>query len=294
MKSNYRGRFASAGYLVLLLVGDGAILFAADEQAAPQKHSAVAVDQGTEKGVQPPASALEVLESNRVSCTKLPPGNIWAINLSFGRANEETLAALSDLLKSDLGWVVLTHNKLRKHDLKLLAKAQGIFDLNLSDTEIDDEDLAEISTLKMIANLSLQRTSITDGGLKHLRRLTELQRLELDGTKIAGAGLSNLESLPKLQHLRVSGTQVGDNECQQIGKLTSLRTLDISNTRISDRGLESLAQLHHLQKITAQMSKISDEGATKFKARHAELRAEAIKNGKIENSSAPPVIVGLH
>lgn len=71
--------------------------------------------------------------------------------------------------------------------------------VNLSSTQIGDDDLECLEGLSDVAVLDLSCTAVTDAGLAHLKHLRRLQMLVLLGTHVTEAGLGELrQALPGL------------------------------------------------------------------------------------------------
>ncbi|MEX0939547.1 MAG: hypothetical protein WDZ59_16910 [Pirellulales bacterium] len=75
----------------------------------------------------------------------------------------------------------------------------GLEHLNLSETEVNDRDLARIAGLRNLTSLQLTGTQVTDAGLPHLYGLGGLRSLDIDKRHITDAGIEELQArLPKL------------------------------------------------------------------------------------------------
>ncbi len=70
------------------------------------------------------------------------------------------------------------------------AKAPGMPNLavDLSATQVTDEDLKHLKHLANLQRLFLQATAVTDAGLRHLQDLSKLQELDLTATLRCLAG----------------------------------------------------------------------------------------------------------
>lgn len=96
-------------------------------------------------------------------------------------------------------------------DLSPLAAldANDLQEIQLSDTDVTDADLAHLRGLSGLRLLSLG-SQITDAGLAYLSSLTGLYILDLDFTQITDAGLAHLQGLANLKSLELSETQITD------------------------------------------------------------------------------------
>jgi len=104
-----------------------------------------------------------------------------------------------------------TGQTLRDMDVNvLLPLKEQITWMDLSQGEVEDEDLAVIGQLTRVSRLNLANNSITDAGVAHLSGLTELQFLNLYGSTVSDEALSTLKGLGKLRSLYLWQTQVTD------------------------------------------------------------------------------------
>ncbi|HVX13664.1 MAG TPA: leucine-rich repeat domain-containing protein [Pirellulales bacterium] len=115
-----------------------------------------------------------------------------------------------------------------------------------------------------IIEVNLADTRITDEGLAQLQELSSLESLYLDNTKVTDAGLVHVRRLASLQELRVGNTEVTDVGVPHLLGLTSLRVLNLDNTQITDAGLARLQGIKSLNYLTLNGTKITPEGAGKF------------------------------
>jgi hypothetical protein len=78
-------------------------------------------------------------------------------------------------------------------------------EINLTDTEFTDNDLAQLSdwpASPVLWSLNLTGTNVTDAGLDQLKRLTTLRHLTLSGLsdRLSDAAVANLKrALPNLE-----------------------------------------------------------------------------------------------
>ena len=97
-----------------------------------------------------------------------------------------------------------------------------------------------------IISVDLSNTNVTDDDLFFLVKLASLTSLNLSRTAITPDFIEQIATLGKLQHLSLAGTSIGDDACAKIAKLSQLRRLELSNTDVSHDGLTQLAGLRHL------------------------------------------------
>jgi hypothetical protein len=181
-----------------------------------------------------------------------------------------------------LEMLVLSRTRLAKGGAKALA-ASGIKELYLVDSELTDDDVADLAGIKKLQKLSLNdNTKITSDslksivkfrdlrwlslghtGIKELKPLADLAEIEtlfLPGTTIAGSEFVHLAGLKKLRALHLSGSSVTEDTTKRIAELENLKVLSLNNTAISDTGLAHLTALKRLTRIELQKTKVTDDG----------------------------------
>jgi uncharacterized membrane protein len=95
--------------------------------------------------------------------------------------------------------------------LALLAPlAANIVWLDLANTQVTDQGLAQIAALPNLVRLHLQKTAITDAGLAQLTKLAYLEYLNLYGTAVTDAGIGQLAPLKNLHALYLWQTKVSE------------------------------------------------------------------------------------
>lgn len=160
-------------------------------------------------------------------------------------------------------------------------KAHTLTNLDVSNTSIRDETLAELPEDSRLDRLNLKDTAVTDDGLKHFSRAPYLEHLLLDLCDVGDDGIRHLEdcrtlrelelfqtkvtdtsfvwlSDSKIKYLGVGGTQISDAGMPSLTDFSELQSLDISHTQISDRGLRFLSQAQQLENLDVEYTKITN------------------------------------
>ncbi len=92
--------------------------------------------------------------------------------------------------------------------IKTPFEGKVALELNLSDTEIEDEDLRAITLPDSLTRVNLTRTYITDEGLEHLTSGKNITELILVDTPITAAGLKHLRAMPQLRKVQLHQTKI--------------------------------------------------------------------------------------
>jgi hypothetical protein len=87
-----------------------------------------------------------------------------------------------------------------------LANLPGLWSLNVSDTDFNDENLRALSCSRTLVHLHCSNTRITDESVEILTQFQELRSLNVEGTKISDAGIEKLAHLKALEQLTIGGT----------------------------------------------------------------------------------------
>ena len=122
------------------------------------------------------------------------------------------------------------------------------FGLDLSDTNMTDAGVKELTTLKNLATLHLGSTKVTDAGVKELANQKNLTALVLSYTQVTDAGVKELTTLKNLATLYLGSTKVTDAGLKELANLKNLTHLDLFGTQVTDAGLKELVnpqEPHH-------------------------------------------------
>ena len=104
----------------------------------------------------------------------------------------------------DLQWLNLTNTNITNDILADLAAMPGLASLNLGQTAITDNGLAALTGAQRLDVLSLKETEISDAGLIHLVKLSTLSVLDVRQTAITDRGLKSLRGAPRLREVFVT------------------------------------------------------------------------------------------
>jgi hypothetical protein len=136
-----------------------------------------------------------------------PPGPLWFREL------------LGDDFFADVKSVDLSWTEVRDDDLQHLDKFPNLEFLGLNRTRITDAGLSHVGGLRRLRMLDLTRSAISDAGLSHLRGLTRLEMLCIDYNPISDAGIERLTCLKALGWLSVEDTEVTDEGVRQFKRV---------------------------------------------------------------------------
>ena len=86
----------------------------------------------------------------------------------------------------------------------------------MSDTELDDSEVAQLATFPNLTKLYLDDTQVTDAGIGTLTQLSHLRFLNLVGTQVSYAGLAQLKGVPTLTNIYVHRTLLSSTDKKRL------------------------------------------------------------------------------
>lgn len=139
---------------------------------------------------------------------------------------------------------------------------QTVDQLNLIDTDADNEWLANLQLAPSLRLVMLRGSNVTGAGLTKLRHLRKLEVLDLQHRRdLTAENLEPLSGLRNLTSLDLTGcSDVSDAGLLNIAHLTRLRSLSISGSKITDKGLEHLENMTGMTHLWLGGTSVTDEG----------------------------------
>tara|TARA_B100000959_G_C14753127_1_gene530054 strand:+ start:178 stop:681 length:504 start_codon:yes stop_codon:yes gene_type:complete len=89
---------------------------------------------------------------------------------------------------------------------------KAVMRVDLSNTEVTDDDLAAMDFPDTLREISLANTEITDRGVEHLQQFENLEFINLNNTKITNASLALLKQFENLRSANVTTDTVDVKE----------------------------------------------------------------------------------
>ncbi|XP_027332535.1 F-box/LRR-repeat protein 3-like [Abrus precatorius] len=158
-----------------------------------------------------------------------------------------------------------------------IGQCQLLEELDVTDTEINDEGLVSISRCTKLSSLKLGLClKITDNGLKHIANsCSDLKHLDLyRSSRITDEGITAISlGCPSLEVINIAyNNNVTDTSLVSLSKCLKLRTLEIRGCpQISPAGLSNIAvKCRHLEMLDIKKCyKINDSGMIQL-AQHSQ------------------------
>jgi uncharacterized membrane protein len=105
----------------------------------------------------------------------------------------------------------------KSEDLKYLKRlADQMMWLNLSNSNLSDQDAAILGSLTNLRKLDLSKNPVTDLGANHLTNLSQLEYLNLYGTNVSDSSVTLLAEMPHLRELYLWQTKVSDTTMESL------------------------------------------------------------------------------
>jgi len=125
---------------------------------------------------------------------------------------------------SNLLEVSIQHgNKTAINHIKdLLTLKNQIAKLNLSKSNLQDNDLKTIGQLKLLVNLKIHSNPISSIGISHLTKLENLESLNIYNTNADNKSLQDISQLKKLKRLYIWNTNITQEKIEEFKSNTNL------------------------------------------------------------------------
>jgi uncharacterized protein YjbI with pentapeptide repeats len=162
-------------------------------------------------------------------------------NTAITRAGLQHLSALDNLHTLELGGC----KSLRK-----LIVPPNLTTLNLSSTQLREDDFEQLASLRKLESLFLSNSQFTDAGLRHLR------------------------SLRSLTYLDVSYCSIPESALQSISKIQNLTDLNLIHTNISDADIDILMAIPKLRMVLLYDSAVTELGAKRIRTVRPEIQIQ--------------------
>lgn len=103
-------------------------------------------------------------------------------------------------------------------------------------------DLSFLTVLKAdtLHSIDLTNCQMNDWELANLSKLSGLKELDLTGTSITSEAITYFDSLGALEKLWLDGTKIDDQSIKSLEKLNNLKKLSLKKTKISSEGIEKI------------------------------------------------------
>ncbi len=177
-------------------------------------------------------------------------------NLAPGRICRASDLPGSPITDADLSGLPLTSADVRM----FLQQAPEIAWLNLSDTQIGDEILADLAAAPSLVRLSLSRTGVSDAGIRRLAGSAQMEFLLLDETRITDAGVASLKSMANLRWLSLRKTEITPGCLEVLEQFENMERLNLNHTAIT--GVQAQRLVERRPRLDCHCDKKEGPGVT--------------------------------
>ncbi|HMO21613.1 MAG TPA: hypothetical protein PKC98_11680, partial [Candidatus Melainabacteria bacterium] len=137
-----------------------------------------------------------------------------------------------------------------KAGLASLATLPKLEILRLSECNLDDDCMRELSKLKNLESLDIDyNKAVTDKGVESLlRNKSKIVSLSLKNVPITDEAVRSISKLPELKELHLNNTAISDKAMKYLA-VSKIQSLDIYGTKVSDIGLKYLSNSKSIKLI---------------------------------------------
>ena len=170
---------------------------------------------------------------------------IYIIDLSGTRVSDADLENLS-MFKGKVFDLDLSNTEIDGSGMPRMASIVSVtsMDLSLRGTRVTDDTLSRFVEGVRFLELDLSNTAIGDAGVAALLRADDIGTLDLSNTKVTRAGIQQLKDIEYLRWLSLQGLDLTDADVPMLAELATkdrtMRTLNVSGTGISREGIARL------------------------------------------------------
>jgi hypothetical protein len=159
--------------------------------------------------------------------------------------------------------------------LARVAKSPWIISLDLSNSDIKDDDLAVLANMTQLEYIYLEgNPKLTDAGIAHLAKCTKLRHLELNQTSVTGTGFAALAGCQELRTIDLTQCPVTDETVVQIPRFAVLDNIYLGGTQITDTGARHFLEWTSLDGFGGP-EQITEDLWQEFKKRWRQREEEA-------------------
>ena len=191
-------------------------------------------------------------------CTEVGNAVMFAL-MRLGQADD--LAAIKQIVERER-----RASELSPTEALYQVDALGfISELDFREFKLSDQDAAVLTRLWQLRRLDLSDTNIDDDQLAGCPSWGALTELNLSGTTVTGTGLKHLKAVPNLSSLELAGTRIRDQDLSLLIDFPALKQLDLSRCAVSDAGVEPLLKLPRLELIKLGGTSMTADGLLRLK-----------------------------
>ncbi len=252
-------------FVAVLLVAIGLTLWRA--YVSPFARQKQGIDELLAQGVSVSTSAADgpawqrwlvgeddFVQVGTVKFTDKPP---WVADENRVPIDDRAIDALVKL--RSVGFLNLSQTQITNEQLQRLAAIPRTRHLQVQSTLIGDAGVKHLPRFKGLKGLSLTRTLVSDEGLEAVGQLTDLEYFELESPNVEGSGVAHIANLTKLNELQFSGPSVTNEWIRHVAVLPSLEWVELHSTRVDDGAIPFMSGWKNVQKLYLNKNRFTTE-----------------------------------
>jgi len=125
-------------------------------------------------------------------------------------------------------------------ELTQLEGLEGLRELRLTETPVDDETAKWIGTIDSLQVLNLPKSMVTDSGLAQLVALPQLELLRIGSPKLTSGCYEPISQSETILYLHLLNSPIDDKGLQQLAQMKQLESFYIDGTDVSEDAISAL------------------------------------------------------
>ena len=178
--------------------------------------------------------------------------------------NNETLKCLTQI--KSLKTIELTQSSVTGEVLVTLSRFPKLVDLQVGNTDIDGEQLAQSGLLANLQSLHADSCSKMSAAIAALENSSRLRKLFISFCNVSAKDIQNISTMKELIRLKLSDNALKDSDLAPLTKLPKLDDLELDACKITPASVKILSQCKALKKISVRRNGWTAEQLEKFKA----------------------------
>ncbi|GEM_PF-1698553 len=198
------------------------------------------------------------------------------INVSANAFDDQSILNMKEPEKV----ISLTAKYTRLKTLKNVGRLKNLQILLISDTDIDDAALQNLTPLKL-RSLDVSHTAVSDACLTYISKISTLASLNLSATAVTPKGLSKLRNLFRLEKIILTKNDFQESDFLQIAKFIAPKCVIQARTTDGQSDPLTLDAVRRLQRKFPDLQFYTEN--SKFLDRLRAAEAQISNESKTEN-----------
>lgn len=199
------------------------------------------------------------------------PAEVSSISCPLTGLNDSQIGEFAARFKS-LNGLELGGNPLTDAGLQCLSNLQSLRALDVSDTRITVEGLAELHCLPALTSLSVGGCVLSDSEVAEIvRRASNLKMAFLHYTSCGTATAAQLASHKQLRVVDLAHTKMDDAAVNSLWQLASLEEVYLDRLPLTDAAFAHVERAKHLKFVSLHGTPVSEDLIRRLRARQIKV-----------------------